>query len=389
MKNLNPTKIAKLSYLDSIRGLAAVIVVLGHSKDAFIQKKEYFSISDFFNHFFEFCFISGHFSVCIFFVLSGFVLSLGFFNNYDYNFILKQSIKRFPRLFLPVIFTSVLYWFAKEQSWFFNSEVVNITHSTWFVKFWKESYTIKQLILRCGYDLFLFNDHGFLKNINFCLWTMPIELKYSFLLFLVICFIRNSFMAIVVNTILIFTLVMYADTLFIYFLGFLLGINISFLYTNKIFNLNSFGRSALLVFGLLLGCNLDLIFNFKVQYLTVSTFTITLNLIGASMIIIAILSSKKMQNILNNKILLYLGKISFSLYLIHPLVIGTIVSRLYLYLNNSFSYDFTYITVMIISLILSLLLGDIIYRFIDKPSIKFAEIIYKIFNTFRKKIFKS
>ncbi|MEY5049346.1 MAG: hypothetical protein RLZZ175_2705, partial [Bacteroidota bacterium] len=175
-------KSIKLDYLDSLRGIAAFVVVIGHTNDSFKSDDKYL-FEFFFNFLCNYTFFNGHYSVCVFFVLSGFVLSYSYFRNFDFDYVIKQSIKRFPRLLLPVLATSILYFFAKLLDIYYNVEVVNISNEPWFGKFWHEAYSLKQLFFRCIYDLFIFHDQGFLHNINFCLWTMPIELQFSFLLF--------------------------------------------------------------------------------------------------------------------------------------------------------------------------------------------------------------
>jgi peptidoglycan/LPS O-acetylase OafA/YrhL len=65
----------------------------------------------------------------------------------------------------------------------------------------------------------------------------------------------------------------------------------------------------------------------------------------------------------------FLGKVSFSLYLIHIIVVGTIASRLFLWLpKNPIVTFFELIAYLIICLLLSWLY----YRFVDKPSLKLS-----------------
>lgn len=86
--------------LDSLRGIAAIIVLLGHFLALFpiLGKKVMYST-------FGACFSilwQGHSAVIIFFVLSGFVLSLPFYKGTKFNY-LKYLIKRVCRIYIPYI----------------------------------------------------------------------------------------------------------------------------------------------------------------------------------------------------------------------------------------------------------------------------------------------
>jgi peptidoglycan/LPS O-acetylase OafA/YrhL len=159
-----------------------------------------------------------------------------------------------------------------------------------------------------------------------------------------------------------------------------MGTNIAFLFVNYNDQLSKFNLIIFLIISLLIGVNFDKIFSMNTSSTTSSVFTIFMNLLGAFLLIVFTLSNVNIQNFLSNKYLKYLGKISFSMYLIHPLVLGTISSFLFVKLNNYLSQNTLFFVIFMTSLIFSIVAADIIYRLIDKPSIFIADSIYKIIN---------
>ena len=381
---MSETKSAnKLHFLDSLRGIAALVVVLGHFHIAFGMKHYTKGVKDIISIFTTYTILYGSFAVCLFFVLSGFVLSVHYFKSYSNEILIKQSIKRYPRLFLPVLVTSFIYWLVQRFGFFQNLEVVKITSSEWFSGFWIHSYTFKQLVLRCGYDLMFFNEQTFCNNINTSLWTMPIELKYSFLLFASLFVIRNMSHLWLYNLVILALIFIWKDSNFIFYFAFMLGINIAYFYVNMPQKEISKTRFyVLLIFSAIIG-------TLPFQSLIVNADMGTImRCISASFIIYLALYYKPLQNFLTHKVLLFLGEMSFSLYLIHALVLGTVSSYIFLYLHNlGIHYQINYGISLLVTIAFSIFLGKIVHQFIDVPSIKISNFVYNTYNSIRNKVF--
>ncbi|ODH45882.1 hypothetical protein GX48_08041 [Paracoccidioides brasiliensis] len=182
----------RTAYLDGIRGFAAFLVYCGHHQ---LWTHEMMSAEEIFENAFGYkgrfyfallpgirvFFSGGHFAVSVFFVLSGYVLAakpLSLMVDGDYvklgENIASSLFRRWLRLFLPVIATTFLYmtsWHVlgirtepkpcmtyREELWNWYSEFKNFSH-----------------IFRTGSDPWF--------SYNFHVWSIPVEFKGSMLIY--------------------------------------------------------------------------------------------------------------------------------------------------------------------------------------------------------------
>lgn len=97
--------------LEALRGIAAVVVVLNHSILAFLPQYYGFGPgggSQSLGGSLAFVFINGTAAVCLFFVLSGYVLTRRYCLSGNPRILLKGVVKRWPRLMGPVFVTVLL-----------------------------------------------------------------------------------------------------------------------------------------------------------------------------------------------------------------------------------------------------------------------------------------
>src|SRR5579859_5537778 len=107
----------KIQYLEGIRGVAAMMVVFHHFFLAFYPAY-YFggepSVShlgslelDYWRSPLSFL-TNGDFMVCIFFVLSGHVLSTSYFKTNNTEILVSSAARRFFRLYIPLAFALII-----------------------------------------------------------------------------------------------------------------------------------------------------------------------------------------------------------------------------------------------------------------------------------------
>ena len=148
----------RLQALEGLRGVAASIVVLFHGLSMFYPSLVYGTtlgmsalhhsrLEDFFYGNPLSVFTSGAFAVAIFFVLSGFVLSVGFFNGKGNESVMRIAGKRYLRLMLPA-FSSIVLTFLVVGfglSWLKN-DTAAITGSLWLAHLWPQTVSIVQVL---------------------------------------------------------------------------------------------------------------------------------------------------------------------------------------------------------------------------------------------------
>jgi peptidoglycan/LPS O-acetylase OafA/YrhL len=347
--------------LDAIRGIAACIVVLWHfyqalSPEAFpvwirwgMERTPLYLI------------ISGTESVMLFFLLSGFVLSLPFHRNPNRLGYRSFLVKRIARIYVPylgALFLAVLG----------NACYHGLALNSWFTETWHEApkfTTILQHVLFLGnYDYYAFNT---------AFWSLVYEMRISLIFpFLCTLVIRIGwFRAILLAVGLAFSSVILrfagissqtTDT-FKYISFFVVGILLA-QFAVPIRELLSRTPKILRFAGILL----SLLF-YALAHLLPGAVKDTLILIGASGFIVAGLSEPAFSKALNWPIFQFLGRISYSIYLLH----GTILFLLVYAFYGRVPLEWLFLPLLICVVVAS----TIFYHLVEKPSIQLGRRLAK------------
>ena len=317
-----------LQEIQSLRGIAIVFV--------------------FFFHLNQQVFFYGFLGVDIFFVISGFVITkIIYEKSKDGTFTFKsfftsRFIRLIPALFFMVLVISFLilltYQFQASPDTQINTGIMSL------------------LGLSNFYLIFLKNDYfnSFDQSVFEHTWSLAIEFQfyliYPILLFFLYKFFRNKINLYTVSLTLILCLFLiynavYENKLFYQtesrIWEFIVGCITFFLYKKKLFN-NNF----IIIFSFL---SLVIFFYIKdIFYLIIFMCFFT------SFVILSFHNLSFLKVILNNKLLCYIGNISYSLYLWHLPVI---------YFVNTFFIGIDY---YFFSIFFSLILSIISYNFIEK-----------------------
>lgn len=310
-------EVKKIQYLDSLRGLACILVVLSHLTLVYFPYLHNFGdgvIPDEFpvqhalyNLPFSF-FYSGSAAVYIFFVLSGIVLTKSV-RYYNATHICGLVASRYPRLMIPALASCILQFIVL---YFIYNESAGGELSSWFYGIYVKPSFFDAL--RSGvFDAF-FKGHSIY---NTALWTMQIELYGSIAVYFS-CFLgkkigTNSASALFFSFIVLcgFFSVKLAAGFFCFFIGFSI-----YMYQIKIKN----ERVAwfLLVFGVYLGGvhNVSDSYSIISCYFRGNTYSLG-NIVSGILIVLAVCSSSIMQSKLSNAFFIRLGQRSFTIYLFH------------------------------------------------------------------------
>jgi peptidoglycan/LPS O-acetylase OafA/YrhL len=100
---------------------------------------------------------------------------------------------------------------------------------------------------------------------------------------------------------------------------------------------------------------------------------------GAFLVLLAVLNSQRIQSLLSIRPFVFLGRISFPLYAVHWIILGSFSSFLFTQLVNFVSYPLAFLITLAISLPLILAAADLIQRFVDQPGTKASRWLYQRF----------
>jgi peptidoglycan/LPS O-acetylase OafA/YrhL len=97
-------------------------------------------------------------------------------------------------------------------------------------------------------------------------------------------------------------------------------------------------------------------------------------------VLILVNSSNFIQNILNSRMFQFLGKISYSLYLVHLILLVTFGSKIFLFFNSVFSYSYllTILFTLVFITALTITVSFAFCKLVDEYGIKLSNGVYKV-----------
>lgn len=332
--------------------------------------------------------INGSFAVFIFFVLSGYVLTYRFFATGDQSILGAGAIRRYFRLLPPIVLSLALTFVVMTVFLGWIESVYTITNHPWMSEYFTHPSDIFDIARQMFWGSFFDNTVVY----NKVLWTMNIEFVGSLLVF--------SFASLFGRTPnrWIFYLGAGLFLLNTYYLPFILGMLLADMYNRehrKTFTINNGGILLFILgAGLFLGT-----FNKRISYIWIFQdlllgYHLTLDIqekifysIGAFLLLLALLNSAKLKAALSNRLLSFLGNISFSMYLLHMIIFGSFSSVLFTLLINSLHLP--YLVAVCITfpptIAVVLLSSYIAYRIVDLNGIRLSKRIHETYFTSRQK----
>ncbi|MEK8128193.1 acyltransferase [Paenibacillus filicis] len=375
--------------LDSLRGLAAMTVFFAHCLGMFVLYNNPSIRGDFVSYLLKFTplsiLISGHEAVILFFVLSGLVLSFPFVTPGKSPSTPVFITKRVLRLYVPyavaIIFAILL-------------RLLIPTHriegfSNWFAAHWQSPISIKLLI---NHLLFLpsytFGGGRYdIAAFDSVIWTLIQELRVSIIFPLIMLIVLKlnwktnvliglglsllSHIMVIVSKIdtlpkLLNSLLPYLNTIEwipMFIIGALIGKHFK-LILDFFENLTSTKKIMISVGGILLYTYPHWFFK-EVEWIHLDVINDWVTLLGAGILICLALTAKSFSTFLRLKPIHHLGKISYSFYLYHMIVL---VGLFFLF-HEKMPIWLIWVGTLVISWIISTLS----YRYIETLSIHWGK----------------
>ncbi|HET8685748.1 MAG TPA: acyltransferase, partial [Methanosarcina sp.] len=245
----------KITYLDGLRGIAAVNVMIMHFFIILVPAMIYSDRMPAHLGNLEQIFSStplgligaGNFSVCIFFVLSGYVLTQKYFKTKDRNIIISGAVRRYIRLFVPVFAATILsFLLASTGVFHYYIEAGVISGNNNYASYWTFTPDLVDAVKHAVWGTFFAGDDTY----NPVLWTMTVELYGSMLVFAIALLFGGQ------RTRWTFYLAAVVFFLNSYYLAFIIGMGLADTFNSKssVFKTNNkIVLSTVLVSGLFLG----------------------------------------------------------------------------------------------------------------------------------------
>jgi len=307
--------------INALRGIAALMVTLFHFTKGFFEEDSIVRNS----------FRYGWTGVEIFFVISGFVITWSMMNaNYkirNYGTFLVKRLIRIEPPYLISILVVIFLNFLSTLSSSYNGQAFSVD--------------VGNILLHLGYFVRLFDETWF----NPVYWSLEIEFHFYLLIALLIPLLIHTNRIIQILSLTFLLLGIFLKTeytpLFKYIDIFLIGIVIA------LFKANKLSKAIFYSFVFVITTSIIIQHNWIISTVVIVTSTIILF----------------KENILNHSLFSYLGKISFSLYLLHVPFGGRII-------NIAKRFDFNELgklMVLAVALIVSIGISHLFYHLIEKP----------------------
>ncbi len=365
----------RINSIDTLRGLAAQSVVLSHFylafelPESFLRKYAHTPLHIIWD---------GSAAVSLFFVISGFVLSLKYVKSdaapgklclRDFYF------GRICRILFPFWVILLISYICCHYWWYQHDTLRNTFPypSSWLYSNWSsldgaiDTSFMKQALL-----LFPGASHFYVPQA----WTLSLEMQMSLIMPLLIVWARKYCLTLGLFTVILCAAELYYQPVIAYgqyvmvFFHFVLGVcTARYLSDIKriLCNRSVLLRGVLWISAFsLYGVRYSFYLWFSEPFREASIWY--LNATGSFLIILLLLTSDKLQSIFNILWLRFLGKISYRIYLCHFLLLIAWIPLLGLQMNNSLDINdkMAYYLTMFAVILLNLIVGTFFYFLIEK-----------------------
>jgi len=362
-------KSKKVGFVDGVRGLGALVVVFHHFSWAFlpamvggdfalahlrVEKLVYDSPL--------YLMIAGGFAVCMFFVLSGFALSYKFFQTQRHEEVTSGAVRRYFRL-APVVVTAVMLSCGLlALGLYFNNQAYVASASPWLKASWQGSASFIDALKFGLYGVFFGNSHGAeVSRYDNVLWTMQVEFFGSFMVFAFLAIFGRQPRRWIAYIVALFLL---RNT---YYLGFAFGVALCDWYV-MMQQRERLPESKILGYPLLIG-------GLATGCLALAQPRIWL--LGAAGALAGVVLLPSAQRLLGRRPVRYLGRVSFSLYVVHLLILASLGCWLFVHLQRHLTYGVAVAATGLVCLPLIFLAAEGLTRWVDAPAIKYSGVLYR------------
>jgi peptidoglycan/LPS O-acetylase OafA/YrhL len=377
----------KYENLDGLRGLAAFVVVMWHYSLGFFPALAGIAIGASASKQLKFenlfattplhILFAGPSAVTLFFVLSGFVLSIKFFQHKDATILTSSALRRYLRLMIPALGSIIVTYLILRFGLNYETVTRTITHSSWLSTLWNFPANFGDALRQGMYSVFFtVNNPNSLTSYNFNLWTMHYELIGSFIVFAIMAFFGKLKNRWVVYTILAVGLI------HTYYLSFLMGLIIADVWNNYEWikdKINEVLCWSLLPLGLFLFAYYVPSSNTGIYaHMVIPTFgkvssLIFFQTVGAVIVMVSVLRLRLLSRFFELRPLQFLGVNSFALYVIHLAILGSLACFIFNHLVFRVGHLEAFLVSFMISVSFTLFIARFYTQYVDGPAIALSK----------------
>eukprot|EP00743_Colponemidia_sp_Colp-15_P007730 GILK01008370.1.p1 GENE.GILK01008370.1~~GILK01008370.1.p1 ORF type:complete len:426 (+),score=37.93 GILK01008370.1:79-1356(+) len=385
-----------MKYVDGLRGCAATAVVLQHVVTGFYPIFNSGRLPEETERGHDISFLglppfrilyNGVFSVYLFFVLSGFVLPYKYFTSKDCTVVTTSTLRRYIRLGIPCFAASFIAFIMSRWDMFIST---GMPEHAWITNYTPKDASFLTLLKESLFAMWVRGGNMF----GGVMWTMRHEFVGSLLVYLfapAMTFVKYPYALCLLCFAFCLAPPVVGDTYF--YAPFFLGMGLSYLHAHG----NTFSipwvekvRASRITFWLCLLVGVwciflpleiqtpwwcDFISDF-VRIFTVFVNAVTYS-IASALILFAVINSPRLQLLFSSRICIFLGQVSFAVYLYHMLVHTTVLTGLFklLYVEHGWNYDLAMLVGLAVDLPVVFIVGYVMSRLVDVPSIRLASYV--------------
>lgn len=370
----------KLDYIDGLKGMGALMVYLCHFVYSFYYAAytlipmhvntgtgiELWIGKTPLNFFFN-----GNAAVTLFLVLSGFVLCLSYFQTKERRRLKVGAVKRYFRLMPMIFMVNLLVFAGMYLELYRNAEAAVFTKSIpWLQDFNQFEPKLSGAAFESLLGCFIMGSNDY----NGVLWTIPYLFWGALLVYLLAYFAGENHLRYILYGIVPFVIYksMWINIFFVYFTPVFLGFVLCDFFCTQERWVKWYRRylflpaaSFLLGFYLLSYPSIGLDLPGTIYAFLPQQYGVYYHIIGAFLMTAGVLGCGWLQWFFSRKPFLYMGKISYSLYLLHFPVIATFSCWFFLRFQGDMSYGLTVGIDFVLTTFLVLFLSGLCNRYLE------------------------
>lgn len=380
----------RIYWIDGLRGFACLMIFIHHFSLGFFPASYYggkvvshinngidislsqYPLSVIYN---------GDFWVCIFCLLSGLVQSYKIFCTDGLGKVPEDMLKRYLRLSLPVFAVSFFVYLMMHLNLFYNLKINDVVESPWLGAFYLDKASFKDVFISS------FITDWVTKNPMFsnAFWMLEYILIGSYITYILAIIVKDKKPRVLI--VLFFTGLLFYNRQD-YYLLFVIGVFIAYImtYFDKQYKGQIVLGAIFIFIGLFFGGYPSGVTPDNIYHYFNSIGYVKCHILGAALFVFGIYNCRFLINILESKVLLWFGKESFAIYLIHIPMIFSVTSYIFMKAYSvSGRYQMSAGVSFLISLVLIILLAWLFNKYVEKACGKITGIVVKwIYETEKK-----